>query len=298
METSTDVSTEAIRTQLELILASPGFVHSDRMVRFLRFTVEQTLKGHASELKETVLGMEVFDRTSSFDPRTDTIVRVEARRLRSKLKEYYEGHGQKDPLLIEFPKGSYVPTFLKGNGIGHGELPTASHAGLHDESNQSLSTKAFRGPNLPIALALVALLGAGGATLWWRLGPTPAQVEWKLRPLTADSGLTTTPAISADGRLAAYASDRASNGTNLDLWVQPLSEGSQPIRLTQNPADDMNPSFSPDGGQIAFFSSRDGGGIYVIPAFGGQERLLVRGGRYPRFSPDGRWVAYSGSGLF
>jgi hypothetical protein len=58
------------------------------MARFLRFTVAQTLKGHASELKETVLGMEVFDRPSSFDPRTDTIVLVEARRLRSKLKEY------------------------------------------------------------------------------------------------------------------------------------------------------------------------------------------------------------------
>ena len=68
--------------------------------------------------------MEVFDRPSSFDPRTDTIVRVEARRLRSKLKEYYETHGQHDAVLIEFPKGSYVPTFLRSNGLGVGEVPT------------------------------------------------------------------------------------------------------------------------------------------------------------------------------
>jgi len=288
--------TEAIRSQLERILASPGFVHLDRMIRFLRFTVDQVLKGHTSELKETVLGMEVFDRPSSFDPRTDTIVRVEARRLRSKLKEYYETHGQHDAILIEFLKGSYVPTFQRWNGLSDRALVTQSEAGLQDDlkpSRHLLSVKPFGLPSLGIALALAALLGAGGATLWWRLRPTPAQVEWRLRPLTADSGLTTTPALSADGKLAAYASDRASNGTNLDLWVQPLTEAAQPIRLTQNPADDMSPSFSPDGGQIAFFSSRDGGGIYLIPTLGGEERLLVRGGSQPRFSRDGRWVAYT-----
>jgi len=268
------------------------------MARFLRFTVEQTIQGHADSLKESVLGMEVFDRTSSFDPRTDTIVRVEARRLRSKLKEYYETLGQHDPVLVGFPKGSYVPTFLKSNGLRVGEVATASQAGLHNEakpSPQSLTTKAFRWPSLSIALALAALLGAGGATLWWRLRPATAAVEWKLRPLTADSGLTTTPALSADGKLIAYASDRLSNGTNLDLWVQALTEGSQPLQLTHDPADDTSPSFSPDGGQIAFFSGREGGGIYLIPALGGAERLLVRGGRYPHFSPDGRWIAYSSS---
>jgi len=143
------------------------------------------------------------------------------------------------------------------------------------------------------AAAALLLLGTGGAALWWRLRSAPAALEWRLRPVTADSGLTTTPALSPDGKLVAYASDRASNGTNLDLWVQPMTEGSQALRLTQNLADDLSPSFSPDGGQIAFFSSRDGGGIYLIPALGGQERLLVRGGRYPRFSPDGRWIAYS-----
>ena len=292
----TVVSTAAVRSELEKILASPGFIHSDRMARFLRFTVEQTLTGRGSELKETVLGMEVFDRPSSFDPRTDTIVRVEARRLRSKLKEYYEGPGKHDTLVIEFPKGSYVPTFL-GNGMGRpGELPIPAEGALKNEakpSQRSFSSKRSYLPNRRIALMLAALVGAGGATLWWRLTPAPKPVEWRLRALTADDGLTTTPALSSDGKLAAYASDRASQGTNLDLWVHPLTEGAQAIRLTENPADDMNPSFSPDGGQIAFFSSREGGGIYLIPALGGPERLLVRGGRLPRFSPDGRWIAYS-----
>jgi len=178
-------------------------------------------------------------------------------------------------------------------------MPTTSHGGPNDEakpSHKSLSTKPFRGPNLPIALALAALLGAGGATLWWRLRPAPVTVEWKLKPLTADGGVTTTPALSADGKWLAYASDRGSNGSNLDLWVQPLTETSQPLQLTHDPADDMSPTFAPDGGQIAFFSNREGGGIYLIPALGGPERLLVRGGRYPRFSPDGRWIAYTSGG--
>jgi Tol biopolymer transport system component len=55
----------------------------------------------------------------------------------------------------------------------------------------------------------------------------------------------------------------------------------------------MNPSFSPEGGQIAFYSARDGGGIYLVPTFGGEERLLVRGASQPCFSPDGKWIAYS-----
>ena len=144
-------------------------------------------------MKETVLGMEVFDRPSSFDPRTDTIVRVEARRLRSKLKEYYETQGQHDAVLIEFPKGSYVPTFLKSNGLVMGKCrlrPKPVSTMKQNLRTQSLSTKPFRLPNFRIALALAALLGAGGATLWWLLRPAPAPLEWKLRPLTADSGLT------------------------------------------------------------------------------------------------------------
>src|SRR5262245_31452293 len=102
------------------------------MARFLRFTVQCAIAGQAEQLKEITLGMEVFDRTSSFDPRTDTIVRVEARRLRSKLKEYYEGEGRSDPVWIDFPKGGYVPTFLTGKVPGNGNLPGKSSVGLVD----------------------------------------------------------------------------------------------------------------------------------------------------------------------
>jgi adenylate cyclase len=103
-------SAGSIRSQLEDIIASKEFVKSERLRRFLRLTVERTLAGEADQLKQYVLGRDVFDRGPSYDPRIDSIVRVEARRLRSKLQRYYETHRDAD-ILIEFPEGSYVPVF-------------------------------------------------------------------------------------------------------------------------------------------------------------------------------------------
>ena len=81
---------------------------------------------------------------------------------------------------------------------------------------------------------------------------------------------------------------------NLDIWIQRLS-GGEAVRLTRDAADEREPTFSADGSRIAFRSEREGGGIYVMPAHsGGEARLLVPGGAHgPRFSPDGRWLAYS-----
>lgn len=108
---ASNLPAESIRAQVERILASPPLVRSERLSRFLRFTVEQTLQGDGRRLKEYLLGVEVFDRSESFDPRTENIVRVEARRLRTCLVEYYATAGRDDPILIEFPKGTYTPVF-------------------------------------------------------------------------------------------------------------------------------------------------------------------------------------------
>src|SRR5438445_362199 len=84
--------------------------NSSQGSRLLRFVVERTLEGRADEIKESVLGVEVFGRPS-FDPRTDPIARVEASRLRQRLTSYYEGEGRQDTVRIILPKGSYVPIF-------------------------------------------------------------------------------------------------------------------------------------------------------------------------------------------
>src|SRR3982751_885533 len=101
----------SIRGQLTRILGSTLFADAQRMVRFLQFAVEETLCGNASRLKENVIGVHVFDRPATYDPRIDPIVRVEARRLRLKLREYYEGVGKADNLIVELPKGRYSPVF-------------------------------------------------------------------------------------------------------------------------------------------------------------------------------------------
>jgi TolB-like protein/cytochrome c-type biogenesis protein CcmH/NrfG len=102
---------DAIRDELLQVCASEPFRKSERQKRFLAFVVQQTLSGNAGEIKEPVVAMEVFDRSADYDPKVDTIVRVEARRLRTKLAEYYSSSGAADPIRIELPIGSYVPVF-------------------------------------------------------------------------------------------------------------------------------------------------------------------------------------------
>lgn len=106
-------SVEAVRRQLEKILASKGFAHSERLNRFLRFIIEQTIEGRGNQIKEYLLGVEVFGKDESFDPRIDTLVRVEAHRLRARLKAYYAAEGRDDPILIDLPKGAYAPVFRR-----------------------------------------------------------------------------------------------------------------------------------------------------------------------------------------
>ena len=111
-------NTAAIRGQLEKILASESFARAERMSRFLRFIVHETLNGKGAQLKEYLIGIEVFDRDKSYDPRTDPVVRGEARRLRTKLMEYYEREGKGDPVRIHLPKGSYAVVFQSSSDVG------------------------------------------------------------------------------------------------------------------------------------------------------------------------------------
>ena len=105
------IEPEVIRNHLEKILASQSFQGAGRSGGLLRFLVERTLNGCADQLKEYTLGAEALGRGEKFDPRVDSIARVEASRLRQRLETYYATEGQSDPIRIRLPKGAYVPAF-------------------------------------------------------------------------------------------------------------------------------------------------------------------------------------------
>lgn len=113
-----------VKPELDRILASKIFRQADRLKRFLSFIVEETIAGRGERLKEFVVGVEVFGKDTSFDPRNDPIVRVQARRLRAQLTRYYQEEGEEDELVIELPKGGYSPVFRPIRGAAPKRLAT------------------------------------------------------------------------------------------------------------------------------------------------------------------------------
>jgi TolB-like protein/Flp pilus assembly protein TadD len=107
------VDTELAAKYLNRVLTSKSFRQADRLKRFLKFIVDETVAGRSEGLKEFLVGVEVFDRDSSFDPRSDPIVRVQARRLRAQLDRYYLEEGGQDEIVLEVPKGGYGVVFKR-----------------------------------------------------------------------------------------------------------------------------------------------------------------------------------------
>jgi TolB-like protein/Tfp pilus assembly protein PilF len=142
-------SAGSIRAEFDKILASPGFASSERLARFLRYAVDETLEGRSDALKETNVGIDVFGRKPGYDPRIDGVVRTEAIKLRARLKEYYETEGQRDPIRIDLPKGGYVPAFSEPE-IERGPIPQRTISGRW----------------IVLAIALVALTITAVAAVW------------------------------------------------------------------------------------------------------------------------------------
>jgi Tol biopolymer transport system component len=260
---------ESIRAEVRLICGSPQFASADRLQRFLHFIVEETIARPETPLKEWRVGVEVYGRPSDYDPRLDSIVRVEAGKLRARLSQYYDAAGKIDTVQISVPKGGYVPVFE----FTRPKPSAPKRRGLWIAA----------GATVLITVSAVYFLG-------YRTGKVPVSVASRIERISPEREWAFDPSMSRDGKWAAYAA-AARNSRFTSLWLQDLRTGGRK-RLTDQAANDSSPSLSADGRHVAFRSSDGEGGLFMIPTDAGAPVLLARKGRDPRFAPTGMLLAY------
>ena len=176
-----------VEEQLQKVLSSEAFRNAPRLSEFLRFSVQAALRGEAGQIKEYLIGVEVFGRGSDYDPRIDPVVRVEARRLRAKLREYYEEEGRHDALRIQFPKGGYAPAFESRDAEPGTAQPGSSQPGPGEPGAR------WRIPSRRSLLLTAAGVAAAAAIYrfdWsrafaWSQAGSPAAVRIAVLPMRA-----------------------------------------------------------------------------------------------------------------
>jgi hypothetical protein len=202
-EPITPETADAIRAELETMLASPAFASPERLRRFLRYLVEQALAGKSGELKEYAIGLDVFDRDAGYDPRVDSTVRVHAGKLRDRLREYYLSASKPAPVRIEIPKGTFVPVFT---------FPTAPK-GPDTPAPEAPRKVPRRG--LLLAAIGAAVAGVVAGAIWQAVRTaTPSPV---FSPVTFRRGMLSAARFGPDGQTVLYTA--AWEGRPLDLFL-------------------------------------------------------------------------------
>ena len=176
---------DEIRRQLDRILASHIFASADRMSGFLRYVVERAMAGESDHVKEYTIGVAVFGRSEQYDPRLDSIVRVEARRLRTKLDEYYASAGREDPIVIEMPRGAYVPTFERRAVPAPAAAPLPAIAGAPSRGRW---TPGLIATVVALLVALPLVIAAFRSGLWTSVGRATPMVTLAVLPFAEYSG--------------------------------------------------------------------------------------------------------------
>src|SRR5215831_1883686 len=268
-----DLSPEMIRRQLERIIESSVFNKSTRLTAFLRFVVEESLARRGDSLKEQVLASELYGRGSDFDSGNDPVVRVDARRLRDKLREYYT-QLPADPVIIALPKGSYVPVFERGAAAARLVVipsPVAAQPGdeVHRKRSRAL---------LLVALGLAALaLAVVLHRFWPARGPAS-----ELRPMASLPGAKGPPSLSPDGNFVAFWWSGPDGKQEDGVYIK--SVDTEDLRLLA--LHGLDPSWSPDGREIAFHRTGPEQGVYIVSQLGGVDRKVSPSGTNAVWVPD------------
>ena len=264
---------DAVLEQLERVLGSEAFRRSERSSALLRYVVEQTLAGAADQLKEYTVGVEALGRGSSFDPRTDPVVRAEASRLRDRLQRYYDTDGRSDPVVLSLPKGSYVPRFER-SAATDSEAPVSP--GASQPAQEVLEPAVVPARRMAKWLATGAVVGAAMivAAVWLKLRTSApqaapvAQFEVELRiDGTLGSEVGPDVALSSDGtRLVFVARDEDGRAS---LFTRRLDEPT--IKRLAGTEGGRVPFLSPDGRWAGFWSD---GKLKRTPVDGGSPVVL------------------------
>ena len=267
---------DAVREQLARILASEIFSRSDRLTAFLTYIVEQTLDGHGATLKEHVLAMEVYGKDADFGAAVDPIVRVDARRLRDKLREYY-ALAPRDAVVISVPKGSYAPVFETNDYVPATAVDAIAPA----------VTSRSRAWSVGAAIVVLGVCASLAISIGWRRA-TSKSPPLRLLTVTSFPGAEGMASLSPDGNFVVFIWRGVDPNEPNDLWVKAV-DGDELTRLTNTPQfHEAMPSWSPDGRQIVFYRQEGiiNRGVFLVSPFGGSERKIADRGRSPAWTPD------------
>jgi eukaryotic-like serine/threonine-protein kinase len=311
---------DAIRAELEKVVSSAAFQGAGRSGKLLRFLVERTVNGLGDQLKEFTLGVEALGRGATFDPRTDSIVRVEASRLRSRLDVYYASEGRLDPVRIVLPKGGYAPRF---------EWASADAAPVASADRTwiwKLSTACA------LAIALLAVWRPWNRTVASQATATRLEVDLGAGVSLRSAQVGSSSVILApDGRRLVFVSFRKDGVPRLMTLMLDQLGGSEPVELP-GAEGARGPFFSWDGRWVGFLAAGklwktqvEGGtpvplcdtpellgaswgddntiiaaltttGLWRIPSSGGKPTLIERvpdGALWPQVLPGSRAVLFS-----
>ncbi len=264
-----DVPAPLVQAELDRILGTELFGRSSRLSSFLKFIVEKTLSGEGESLKEHVIAVELYGKSANFNTAEDPIVRIDARRLRDRLREYYAG-ARDAGVIISVPKGSYTPVFLAAEVLA----PT--------------STQARVPPRWWIVGAALVLMLA--AMLWLAVLRIGDRSEpGRLLTVTSLPGSEEDPSFSPDGRFVVFSWTGPPPSTNTDIWIKSV-DGEAMRNLTNTPdIDERWPQWSPDGQWIAFSRTRkDGPAVIKVSALGGPEQTIAENAFDAAWTPDAR----------
>src|SRR5215469_14768857 len=271
---------ERVRAQVDRILASAAFADAERAKKFLRFVVESKLAGRASEIKEFVIAVEVLGRASSFDPKTDPIVRVEAGRLRDRLTSYYEDEGESDFILISLPKGGYVPEFAERPRPAAPGRSAVMRLSILPPENASFESFAVSpdGSKLAFTAALNEKM-----MLWVR-----ALDSLDARPLAG----------TENAAYPFWSPDSLSIGFFVPHRLKVVDASGGPARDIADVIVGRGGAWSPEG--VILYCPRPIGILYQVPASGGaatpvtslDETRAEIAHTFPQFLPGGRQFLY------